>query len=90
MVWGERLPTHEGYGPLRGTDRSPSLSGRGIERQDVGRAVVWRGDGGVAWRARWFFPEAAWGSEREATEARLVFPLLAPWVLQCRVSSVCY
>ena len=36
------------------------------------------------------FPEATWGSEREATEARLVFPLPAPWVLQCRVSSVCY
>ena len=35
------------------------------------------------------FPEATWGSEREATEARLVFPLPAPWVLQCRVSSVC-
>ena len=42
----------------------------------------------MAWRARWFFPEAAWGSEREATEARLLFPLLAPWVVLCRGSRV--
>ena len=25
-------------------------------------------------------PEATWGSEREATEARLLFPLPASWV----------
>ena len=34
------------------------------------------------------FPEATWGSGREVTEARLVFPLPVPRVLQCRVSSM--
>ena len=34
------------------------------------------------------FPEATRGSGREVTEARLVFPLPVPRVLQCRVSSM--